>query len=70
MLAKHSIPISEVLGMGIGAVGPVDRLSGVIVEPSYFPANGWRNVEICSWLSREFAAANHARQWGEHSDIG
>jgi predicted NBD/HSP70 family sugar kinase len=53
MLAQHGIQTSELLGMGIGAVGPVDRLSGVILEPSYFPANGWRHVEICRWLSEE-----------------
>ncbi|KRF09572.1 ROK family transcriptional regulator [Paenibacillus sp. Soil766] len=51
MLVHHGIEASQVLGIGIGAVGPVDRLSGVILEPSYFPANGWRHVEICKWLS-------------------
>lgn len=53
MLASHGIDTSEVLGMGIGAVGPVDRLSGVILAPSYFPAPGWKNVEICRLLSEE-----------------
>ncbi|MDR6554199.1 ROK family protein [Paenibacillus qinlingensis] len=51
MLVKHGLDISQVLGIGVGAVGPVDRISGVILEPSYFPATGWRHVEICHWLS-------------------
>lgn len=51
MLAQNGIQTSQMLGIGIGAVGPVDRLSGVILEPSYFPANGWRHVEICRRLS-------------------
>ncbi|WP_239696466.1 ROK family protein [Paenibacillus oryzisoli] len=51
MLANHGIETSQVLGIGIGAVGPVDRLSGVILEPSYFPASGWRHVDICKWLT-------------------
>ena len=53
MLATHQIHSSSVLGIGIGAVGPVDRLSGTILEPSYFPAKGWRNVEICRRLTEE-----------------
>ncbi|WP_397386572.1 ROK family protein [Paenibacillus roseipurpureus] len=53
MLGKHGIPISDVLGMGIGAVGPVDRINGFILDPSYFQAKGWRNVDICRLLSRE-----------------
>ncbi|WP_090826030.1 ROK family protein [Paenibacillus sp. yr247] len=53
MLEQHQINKSSLLGIGIGAVGPVDRLSGAILEPSYFPAKGWKNVEICSLLSEE-----------------
>lgn len=53
MLAYHGIQASQMLGIGIGAVGPVDRMSGIILEPSYFPANGWKHVEICKWLSEE-----------------
>lgn len=53
MLAQHLIHPSSVLGIGIGAVGPVDRLAGAILEPSYFPAKGWRNVEICRHLTEK-----------------
>lgn len=51
MLDNHGIETSQVLGIGIGAVGPVDRLSGVILEPAYFQASGWRHVDICRWLT-------------------
>ncbi|NEW09849.1 ROK family protein [Paenibacillus sp. SYP-B3998] len=51
MLTEHKLDKSLILGLGIGAVGPVDRLAGVILEPSYFLANGWKNVEVCRILS-------------------
>ncbi|MEW9700550.1 ROK family protein [Paenibacillus sp. SI8] len=51
MLAAHKLDKSVVLGLGIGAVGPIDRLSGIILEPAYFPASGWKNIEICRRLS-------------------
>lgn len=41
----------RILGMGIGAVGPLDRERGVIENPRYFPAPGWENVPICEELS-------------------
>jgi predicted NBD/HSP70 family sugar kinase len=50
MMKRHSLDISTVLGMGIGAVGPVDRFTGVILEPLYFPAQGWSQVEVCRLL--------------------
>jgi predicted NBD/HSP70 family sugar kinase len=50
MLKRHSLDSSSILGMGVGAVGPLDRFSGVILEPLNFPAPGWRHVEICRLL--------------------
>ncbi|WP_209974635.1 ROK family transcriptional regulator [Paenibacillus eucommiae] len=50
MMNRHALDSSKILGMGIGAVGPLDRLSGVILEPLYFPAPGWRDVDICSLI--------------------
>ncbi|MFC0213924.1 ROK family protein [Paenibacillus chartarius] len=50
MLASRGIRPDSVIGMGIGAVGPLDRDSGTILEPLYFPAPGWRNVEIAPEL--------------------
>jgi predicted NBD/HSP70 family sugar kinase len=51
ILAVHGIPLTSVLGMGVGAVGPLDRHSGMILDPYYFSANGWNNVPICDLLS-------------------
>jgi predicted NBD/HSP70 family sugar kinase len=53
MMERHGITKSMLLGIGVGAVGPVDRLSGMILEPAYFQAKGWRNVEICRLLTEE-----------------
>jgi predicted NBD/HSP70 family sugar kinase len=51
ILAVHGIPLTSVLGMGVGAVGPLDRHSGMILDPFYFSANGWNNVPICDLLN-------------------
>ncbi|WP_227940338.1 ROK family protein [Alkalihalobacillus deserti] len=48
MLIKHGIDVNSVLGMGIGAVGPLDRKSGKILNPKNFPSPGWEEVDICS----------------------
>jgi len=46
-LRDHNLSQEQVLGMGIGAVGPLDREAGVIRDPLYFPAGGWSDVAIC-----------------------
>ncbi len=38
MMSGRGISSNKVLGMGVGAVGPVDRASGTILEPLYFPS--------------------------------
>src|SRR5690606_33327043 len=50
MLAKHGIAHEDVLGMGIGAVGPLDRELGIIYETQGFPASGWTNIAVCDIL--------------------
>lgn len=52
MLRDRSLPKSSVIGMGIGAVGPLERQTGTILDPFYFPAPGWRNVPIVETLER------------------
>lgn len=47
ILYDHKIEPSQVRGIGIGAVGPLDRERGVILEPLYFAAPGWQDVPIC-----------------------
>lgn len=41
---------SEVIGIGVGSVGPIDRERGVIERPLHFAAPGWANVPICELL--------------------
>ncbi|CAM3542986.1 ROK family protein [Marinicrinis lubricantis] len=52
MLSKHHISRSELLGLGIGAVGPLDQSRGIILEPLYFPAGGWSQVPIVDVLRK------------------
>jgi predicted NBD/HSP70 family sugar kinase len=54
MLAVHGISMDSVIGMGIGAVGPLDRLAGIIIDPLHFPAYGWKNIAICKLFETEF----------------
>lgn len=36
----------KIIGVGIGAVGPIDREEGKMLNPLNFPALGWKNVSI------------------------
>ncbi|NIK75098.1 putative NBD/HSP70 family sugar kinase [Paenibacillus castaneae] len=53
ILLDHNIDRSRVIGIGVGAVGPLDREKGIILQPLNFPASGWNNVSICSILQEE-----------------
>ncbi|WP_442601904.1 ROK family protein [Paenibacillus sp. KN14-4R] len=53
MLEKHQITTSQVLGLGIGAVGPLDPITGTILSPLHFPATGWSDIHIRDDLERE-----------------
>jgi predicted NBD/HSP70 family sugar kinase len=50
ILRDHRIDPGCVLGVGIGAVGPLNRESGTILQPLHFPARGWSNVPICRMI--------------------
>lgn len=52
-LYDHQIPAEQIIGIGIGAVGPLDREKGIIVKPLHFLAKGWLNVEICKLLEEK-----------------
>ncbi|TCP30892.1 putative NBD/HSP70 family sugar kinase [Scopulibacillus darangshiensis] len=54
MLNKRQTNLSKVLGIGIGAIGPLDREKGMILSPIDFLAPGWGNVRICDTLSEKF----------------
>ncbi len=55
MLAVYGISNTSVLGMGIGAVGPVNRFTGTIIDPPYFPAKGWTDVPIRELFERQLS---------------
>lgn len=52
-ISTHQIPFAKIIGMGIGAVGPLDRETGIIEEPEWFPAPGWQHVEIVRLLEEQ-----------------
>ncbi|QHT63926.1 ROK family protein [Paenibacillus lycopersici] len=47
LMRDHGIAAERILGIGIGAVGPLDRDRGIILRPRYFAAAGWQDVPIC-----------------------
>lgn len=53
LLEQHKV--DSVLGIGIGAVGPIDREKGIILNPEAFPAEGWKDVPIVEILKEMFS---------------
>lgn len=47
MLKRNRIDRQHILGMGIGAVGPLDLREGKILDPQNFPSPEWRDIPIC-----------------------
>ncbi|WP_036605033.1 ROK family protein [Paenibacillus assamensis] len=45
-VAKYRIPHEQCIGLGIGAVGTLDRFTGIIENPQWFYAPGWNDVPI------------------------
>ncbi|MGY4691482.1 ROK family transcriptional regulator [Salibacterium sp. K-3] len=54
LLEKRELSINSILGIGIGAIGPLDIEKGLIKKPLHFPAPGWENVQITKILKKEF----------------
>lgn len=52
MMNDCRIDREKVIGIGIGAVGPLSREDGIMLKPRYFPAEGWSNVAICERLEQ------------------
>lgn len=42
----------NILGIGVGSVGPIDRVKGIILNPPNFPAKGWVNVRVKEELEK------------------
>lgn len=54
MLQSHQITTEHVLGIGVGAIGPLDRENGMILNPVNFPSPGWIDVPIQALLGEAF----------------
>ncbi|WP_424765639.1 ROK family protein [Paenibacillus sp. sgz302251] len=53
MLKERSINREQVIGIGVGAVGPLSREEGIILKPRHFPAKGWSNVPLAKRLEQQ-----------------
>jgi len=51
MLAEHNLPEDKLLGIGVGAIGPVDREKGTILS-SELKMQGWEEVNIIQELQQ------------------
>ncbi|GKX68182.1 ROK family transcriptional regulator [Inconstantimicrobium mannanitabidum] len=54
-LLELSIDKTEVLGIGIGTVGPMDRGNGIILNPKGFFHSGWANVPLKEMIESELS---------------
>ncbi|MCR2820594.1 ROK family transcriptional regulator [Lederbergia panacisoli] len=50
----HKLKIDDLIGIGIGSVGPLERKQGMILNPDSFPSDGWSHVPIVPLLEKEF----------------
>ncbi|MFA9559984.1 ROK family protein [Evansella sp. AB-rgal1] len=57
LMKEKSITIEKLLGIGVGAVGPLNREKGIILHPGSFPAEGWHEVPIISMLQKSFSVS-------------
>lgn len=46
MMQEKAIPQNQILGIGIGTVGPLDREQGIMFNPHGFPNPNWGNVPL------------------------
>ncbi len=53
-LNENHLHTNDLLGIGIGAIGPLDREKGIIVSPGLFLAPGWENVRIVERIKEAF----------------
>ena len=53
ILAKHSVSVAQLLGVGVSCGGPLDTARGVILSPPNLPR--WEHVPIVDILQREFS---------------
>ncbi|MRH43306.1 ROK family protein [Aquibacillus halophilus] len=54
LLKRHDITNEQLLGIGVGSVGPLDREKGIILDPQFFLAPGWTQVPFVKELQDAF----------------
>lgn len=52
LLSEFLVHVHSLIGIGIGAFGPLDRETGVIYSPETFPAEVWINARITARLKQ------------------
>src|SRR5690625_3664610 len=53
-MSCHQLETNDVLGIGIGSVGPLEREQGMILKAESFLAHGWDHVPIVEEMTNEF----------------
>ncbi|MBS4199852.1 ROK family transcriptional regulator [Bacillus sp. FJAT-49732] len=53
-MQRHNVTEEDLIGIGVGSVGPLDRKLGLILDPDSFPCIGWNHVPIVSSLEKVF----------------
>ncbi len=53
MLQVNNLEVQEILGIGIGTIGPLDQNKGIMIEPSDFPTDDWINIPIVDLLEEK-----------------
>jgi predicted NBD/HSP70 family sugar kinase len=53
-MKTYHFTVNELLGIGIGAIGPLDRERGVILQSEPFLTHSWNNIPIVEQIKSEF----------------
>lgn len=76
ILRKAGADQANVMGVGVGAPGPIDHAQGVVIDPPLL--SGWRNVAVVAdlgqrlglpvMLEKDVVAATVGENWARRSD--
>ncbi len=67
---QFQIHQDDLLGIGIGAVGPLDLSRGIILDPEPFVAPGWMNVPIVNEIQKHFSVKVMLENGGTLAALG
>nr|WP_269431683.1 ROK family protein [Bacillus sp. JCM 19034] len=54
MMKGHQLKEADLIGIGVGAIGPLDRKKGCMIHPESFRTFGWEEVPVVEPLQRVF----------------